>query len=160
MAELLKRCERWEWYFANDSPSIEDERLFRSLNMANAAAMLPAGADAKLYDIVRSVALWASAFETLYPAKKDAYKGVYAAPNSIFWNNSVCSTKRYGAYADKSGALYSEALSAAGNCIRCPPRLISSGEKAERNVLVYAERKNMEPQLDLISTEHDLLKSA
>jgi len=59
--------------------SIEDERLFRSLNMANAAAMLPAGADAKLYDIVRSVALWASAFEILYPAKKEAYKGVYAA---------------------------------------------------------------------------------
>ena len=35
MAGLLKR---WERCFANDSPSIEDERLFRSLNMANAAA--------------------------------------------------------------------------------------------------------------------------
>jgi hypothetical protein len=86
MAELLKR---WERCFANDSPSIEDERLFRSLNMANAAAMLPAGADAKLYDIVRSVALWASAFEILYPAKKEAYKGIYAALNSISWNNSA-----------------------------------------------------------------------
>src|SRR6266852_5090029 len=60
IAGLLKR---WERCFANDSPSIEDERLFRSLNMANAAAMLPAGADAKLYDIVRSVALWAGAFD-------------------------------------------------------------------------------------------------
>jgi hypothetical protein len=103
MAGLLKR---WERSFANDSPSIEDERLFRSLNMANAAAMLPAGADAKLYDIVRSVALWASAFEILYPAKKEAYKGVYAALNSISWNNSACSTKRYKAYGDKSGAFY------------------------------------------------------
>jgi hypothetical protein len=103
MAELLKR---WERCFANDNPSIEDERLFRSLNMANAAAMLPAGADAKLYDTVRSVALWASAFEILYPAKKEAYKSIYAALNSISWNNSACSTKRYKAYGDKSGALY------------------------------------------------------
>jgi hypothetical protein len=57
--ELLKRCERC---FSTDSPTVEDERLFRSLNMANAAAKLPAGADTNLYDVVRSAVLWASAF--------------------------------------------------------------------------------------------------
>lgn len=40
--ELLKR---WQRCFASNSPAVEDERLFRSLNMANAAAKLPAGAD-------------------------------------------------------------------------------------------------------------------
>src|ERR1700726_3480552 len=58
LPELLKR---WERCFSTDTPSVADERLFRSLNMANAAAKLPAGADTNLYDTLRSVALWASA---------------------------------------------------------------------------------------------------
>jgi hypothetical protein len=74
--ELLKR---WERCFSTDSPAVEDERLFRSLNMANAAAKLPAGADTNLYDVVGSAALWASAFEILYPAKKQAFKGLCRA---------------------------------------------------------------------------------
>jgi hypothetical protein len=74
-----------------------DEAAFCAAN--NVDILLMAG-------LVRSVALWASAFEILYPAKKEAYKGVYAALNSISWNNSACSTKSYKAYSDKSGALY------------------------------------------------------
>jgi hypothetical protein len=104
MTELLKR---WESCFATETPSVEDERLFRSLNMANSAAMLPAGADAKLYDILRSVALWASAFEILHPAKNNAYKGVYADLESIIWNLSDCKDKKYTVFGDKSGALHS-----------------------------------------------------
>lgn len=104
LTELLKR---WERSFATSNPTVEDERLFRSLNMANAAAMLPAGADAKLYDIVRSVALWASAFEILYPAKNQAFKGIYSALEGITWNNSACSDKKYQVYGDKTGALHS-----------------------------------------------------
>ena len=86
--ELLKR---WERCFSTDSPAVEDERLFRSLNMANAATKLPAGADTNLYDVVRSAALWASAFEILYPAKSQAFKGVYAALESI---TSICRPAR------------------------------------------------------------------
>jgi hypothetical protein len=104
MNELLKR---WERCFATDTPSVDDERLFRSLNMANSAAMLPAGADAKLYDILRSVALWASAFEILRPAKNNAYKNVYADLASINWNLSICKEKKYTVFGDKSGALHS-----------------------------------------------------
>jgi len=102
--ELLKR---WERCFAIETPLVEDERLFRSLNMANSAAMLPAGADAKLYDILRSVALWASAFEILHPAKNNAYKGVYADLEGIAWNLSDCKDKKYQVFGDKSGALHS-----------------------------------------------------
>ncbi|WGD51426.1 hypothetical protein QA641_39265 [Bradyrhizobium sp. CB1650] len=98
--ELLKR---WERCFATDSPRVEDERLFRSLNMANAAAKLPAGADTNLYDVVRSAALWASAFEILYPAKREAFKGVYAALEGITWNLSDCKDKKYQVFGDKNG---------------------------------------------------------
>jgi hypothetical protein len=104
MNELLKR---WERCFATDAPSVEDERLFRSLNMANSAAMLPAGADAKLYDILRSVALWASAFEILRPAKNNAYKRVYADLDGITWNLSDCKDRKYEVFGDKSGTLHS-----------------------------------------------------
>jgi hypothetical protein len=100
MNELLKR---WEQCFGSDSPAVEDERLFRSLNMANAAARLPAGADTNLYDVVRSVALWASAFEILYPARSQAHKGVYAALEGIAWNLSACKDKKYQVFGDKSG---------------------------------------------------------
>jgi hypothetical protein len=93
----MERC------FSTDSPAVEGERLFRSLNMANAAAKLPAGADTNLYDVVRSAALWASAFEILYPAKKQAFKGVYAALESITWNLSACSDKKYQVFGDKNG---------------------------------------------------------
>ncbi|WP_354233168.1 hypothetical protein [Bradyrhizobium sp. I1.8.5] len=98
--ELLKR---WERCFSTDSPAVEDERLFRSLNMANAAAKLPAGADTNLYDVVRSAALWASAFEILYPAKNQAFKGVYAALECITWNLSACSDKKYQVFGDQNG---------------------------------------------------------
>lgn len=98
--ELLKR---WERCFATDSPRVDDERLFRSLNMANAAAKLPAGADTNLYDVVRSAALWASAFEILYPAKREAFKSVYAALEGIPWNLSDCKDKKYQVFGDKNG---------------------------------------------------------
>jgi hypothetical protein len=92
MGELLKR---WERCFATETPSVGDERLFRSLNMANSAVKLPAGADTNLYDTLRSAALWASAFEILRPAKNQAYKGIYADLANITWNLTACNEKKY-----------------------------------------------------------------
>jgi hypothetical protein len=96
--ELLRR---WERCFATDSPTVEDERLFRSLNMANAAAKLPAGADTNLYDTLRSTALWASAFEILLPAKNQAYKRIYEDLANINWNLTACKQKKYEVYGEK-----------------------------------------------------------
>jgi hypothetical protein len=103
LPELLKR---WESCFATENPTPEDERLFRSLNMANAAAMMPAGADAKLYDTVRSVALWASAFEILRPAKNQAYKKIYADLDSIEWNNTACKQRMYAVFGEPADTLH------------------------------------------------------
>jgi hypothetical protein len=59
-------AKRWERCFSTDTPLVADERLFRSLNMANAAALR---AGETTCDMLRSVA-WASAFEILRPAAR------------------------------------------------------------------------------------------
>src|ERR1700733_13870635 len=56
---------RWENHFVNESETVEDRRLFRSLEMARAASKMPGGSDATLHDRGRAVALWISAFEIL-----------------------------------------------------------------------------------------------
>ena len=66
---LTALLEHWQRAYRADSPAHDDVALFRSLNMANSAALLPAGPEATMYDIGRSVALWVSAFEILAPAK-------------------------------------------------------------------------------------------
>jgi hypothetical protein len=104
LPELLKR---WERCFSTDTPSVADERLFRSLNMANAAAKLPAGADTNLYDTLRSVALWAIAFEILRPAKREAYKHVYQDLGNITWNLTECSEKKYTVFGETPDTLHS-----------------------------------------------------
>jgi hypothetical protein len=53
------------------------------------------------------VALWASAFEILRPAKNNAYKRVYADLDGITWNLSDCKDRKYEVFGDKSGTLHS-----------------------------------------------------
>jgi hypothetical protein len=89
---------RWQRSFSTDKPEIDDVKLFRSLNMANAAAMLPAGAAATMLDIGRAVALWSSAFEILTPAKGEAFREVYGLLDKITWNYTPCKELKYEAY--------------------------------------------------------------
>lgn len=59
---ILPRWNKW----AHDADSDWGQTaLFRSLNMANAAARMPGGRDMTLYDIGRQVGLWISALEIL-----------------------------------------------------------------------------------------------
>jgi hypothetical protein len=92
---LLKR---WQRAFGTPNPSADDIKLFRSLNMANAAALLPAGADATMLDIGRSVALWSSAFEILAPARREAYLEVYALLDRNIFHVVACKDVKYEAY--------------------------------------------------------------
>lgn len=96
---------RWERCFATDAPSEEDERLFRSLNMSHAASLVPAGVDNKLYDVLRSVALWASAFEILKPSRREAYRLIYEVLEGITWNLTECNQDLYTVFGDTQGAL-------------------------------------------------------
>jgi hypothetical protein len=89
---------RWQRSFSTATPQSDDIKLFRSLNMANAGALLPAGADATILDIGRSVALWSSAFEILAPAKREAYLEVYALLDRNTWHSTPCKELKYEAY--------------------------------------------------------------
>ncbi|PCJ69264.1 MAG: hypothetical protein COA62_11595 [Rhodobiaceae bacterium] len=57
--------DRWQTRFLHNNPQWEDLALFRSLNMANQACLMPAGPEMTTYDVGRSIALWVSAFEIL-----------------------------------------------------------------------------------------------
>jgi hypothetical protein len=95
---LASLLERWERSFSTPTPESDDIKLFRSLNMANAAALLPAGADATMLDIGRSVALWSSAFEILAPTRREAYLEVYALLDRNTWHYTPCKELKYQAY--------------------------------------------------------------
>jgi hypothetical protein len=62
---LRELLQRWRRRYISRTASWPDIALFRSLNMAHQASLLPAGSDATFYDIGRSIALWVSAFEIL-----------------------------------------------------------------------------------------------
>ena len=68
--------------------------------MANAAALMPAGADARQYDTMRSIALWASAFEILKPARREAFANIYALLERITWNLTACKGQIYACFGD------------------------------------------------------------
>ena len=55
--------ERWVARFPQASMAWSDRALFRSLNMANEAARIPALVASTFYDVGRTLALWVSAFE-------------------------------------------------------------------------------------------------
>ncbi len=98
LGELLKR---WERRYSTEKPHWKDRALFRSLNMANAAANLPGHADITQYDLGRLVALWVSAFEILaHPpfGTQNGYKQVYALLNSVQWRNSRNKERRFSPY--------------------------------------------------------------
>ena len=103
LGELLKR---WARRYSTEKPHWKDRALFRSLNMANAAANLPGHADITQYDLGRLVALWVSAFEILaHPpyGRQNGYKQVYALLNSIRWRSSRCNERRFSPYPHKTG---------------------------------------------------------
>ena len=62
LQELLRR---WMARYETINPQWADVALFRSLNMAHQASLLPAGADAVIHDDGRMVGLWTAAFEIL-----------------------------------------------------------------------------------------------
>jgi hypothetical protein len=101
---LLKR---WQRRYSDDSPAWKDRAVFRSLNMANAAATMPTHADITEYDLGRMAALWVSAFEILaHPpyGKLNGFKQVYSFLERIRWNNSHCNKPIYSAYPHKRSA--------------------------------------------------------
>jgi hypothetical protein len=92
---------RWQRRFKTDKADTVDIRLFRSLNMANAAAQLPSQGDFTPYDSGRCLALWTSAFEILaHPGQ--GHSGnvqVYNLLERANWRLSTCREPRHPAEA-------------------------------------------------------------
>jgi hypothetical protein len=95
---LTVLLERWQRAYRTEMPEHDDVALFRSLNMANSAALLPAGPEATMYDIGRGVALWVSAFEILAPAKNQGYLAIYDLLRKVEYEFSECIGDTYQAY--------------------------------------------------------------
>jgi hypothetical protein len=101
--EVLVR--RWKRHYLGMRPRWEDRALFRSLNMAQHAAQLPAGSDTTLYDIGRLFGLWVSACEILsHPGrtgKSDILK-VYGLLEQTSYSNPNAAARRFKAYGSKN----------------------------------------------------------
>jgi hypothetical protein len=96
--ELLRR---WAHRYSIATPHWKDQALFRSLNMAMAAANLPGHADITLFDLGRLVALWVSAFEILaHPpyGRQNGFRQVYGLLNAIQWKHSRNKERRFSPY--------------------------------------------------------------
>lgn len=94
---------RWDSRFSTTKPSYGDRVLFRSLNMANQASLIPGGSDATFYDYGRIVGLWISAFEILaHPQGADVgYRQVYDMLKSAKWTSRRLIWKRWVATEGK-----------------------------------------------------------
>lgn len=57
--------QRWSDRYVQNQSSWSNLALFRSLNMANQASLIPAGSDVTIYEYGRNIALWVAAFEIL-----------------------------------------------------------------------------------------------
>ncbi|MDE8762632.1 hypothetical protein PZB21_26030 [Rhizobium sp. CBK13] len=88
---------RWASRFSTKKPSYEHRVLFRSLNMANQASLIPGGSDATFYDYGRIVGLWISAFEILaHPQGADVgYKQVYDMLKRAEWTSRKLVWRRW-----------------------------------------------------------------
>jgi hypothetical protein len=104
---LLKALlARWEVRFkTSGAPDRENVALFRGLNMALSAAMLPGNVEVTIYDIGRAIALWVSAFEILaHPGTTNVgYRQVYHLLEKTTWNLTECKEVIYEPYGNKPG---------------------------------------------------------
>ncbi|EAU40170.1 hypothetical protein FP2506_11457 [Fulvimarina pelagi HTCC2506] len=85
---------KWEDAFAGEGETQRNRRLFRSLNMARAAARMPGGPEVDIYDIGRVIALWISACEILIEEGKGSKFKVLKLLNKVDWKHGSFSEER------------------------------------------------------------------
>jgi hypothetical protein len=104
--EILVKALLGEWQrrFSNPNPSWRSLSLFRSLNMAHAAAQIPGVVEVTNQSLGRSISLWVSAFEILaHPGKDDTgVKRVYDLLNQVDWRTQACRQNTYACYEGRS----------------------------------------------------------
>jgi hypothetical protein len=98
LLEALLAC--WKRHYLRKRRHWKDRALFRSLNMAVQAALLPAGVGTTIFDLGRNVSLWVSAFEILsHPRVRNAgLSTVYPLLEAVTYCNRNVGHRRYTAY--------------------------------------------------------------
>jgi hypothetical protein len=82
--------------FSQEPAEWKDRALFRSLNMANEAASVPANTAMTFYDVGRSLALWVSAYEILAHPEGNGWSSfttVTAELEKVKWRSNKLSEK-------------------------------------------------------------------
>jgi hypothetical protein len=90
----------WTRRFSRPHAPWRSQALFRSLDMAHAAAQVPGWVDVTSQSLGRSIALWVSACEILtHPKSGDAgFLQVYEVFNSVDWRTEACSQSTFECY--------------------------------------------------------------
>ena len=91
---------RWKRHYGGKSKKWANTALFRSLNMAVAAAKMPATVEVRLFDLGRAISLWVSAFEILAHPRvgKSGLPLVYGLLEKAPWHSDRMKERRYRAY--------------------------------------------------------------
>jgi hypothetical protein len=97
---LRALIKRWRIMYSGRPPRWSDRVLFRSLDMAFAAAKMPALRDVSHFSLGRSTSLWVSAFEVLvHPRTGRAETSlVYSLLDKAPWHDNNLRRKRYKAF--------------------------------------------------------------
>lgn len=101
---------RWHKLFVDGDDSWENRALFRSLNMANSAMLVPSGSETTQYDVGRSVALWGAAFEILVhegPNGSSGIRQVIALLEKLPWKSAKAAAKEHLSGRKQDAQLYS-----------------------------------------------------
>jgi hypothetical protein len=102
LLEALLVC--WKRHYFGTRRRWKDRALFRSLNMAVQAAMLPAGVGTTIFDLGRSISLWVAAFEILsHPGvRKAGLFTVYPLLEAVTYCDRKVGRRRFAAYIPES----------------------------------------------------------
>jgi len=94
LQDLLRR---WEHHYGAEKPDWHDVKIFRSLNMAYHASLMPALSDATFLDIGRLICLWVSALEILaHPEKQEVHrKDILDLLDKAHWEQKVLNERSH-----------------------------------------------------------------
>ena len=98
MALATELLRRWVARFSQAGADWQNKALFRSLNMANEAAGIPAVTASVFYDVGRSLALWVSACEILaHPGGngQSNFGTVTALLEGVAWSDAALTAPNY-----------------------------------------------------------------
>lgn len=104
---LQELMRRWATQYTANHAIWENIALFRSLNMANQASLIPAGADATIYDFGRIIGMWVAAFEILvHPGRSGRANlvKVFELLDGVPWIDRRCGYRRFETGTRKKSA--------------------------------------------------------